>query len=76
MPQRKRGQHAHGRSEGVQIRLDPALKQQARVYLTMAHMTWQDLLEPCIRHFVDATQRNACADRPAPPRARVAAARE
>ncbi len=56
MPQRKRGQHAHGRSEGVQIRLDPALKQQARVYLTMAHMTWQDLLEPCIRHFVDAAR--------------------
>ena len=56
MPQRKKEQHARGRSEGVQIRLDPALKQQARVYLTIAHMTWQDLLEPCIRHFVDAAR--------------------
>jgi len=54
MPQRKSKPQGHKRSEGVQIRLDPALKQQARVSLTRAQMTWQDLLEPCIRHFVAA----------------------
>ena len=54
MPPRRQGHHAPERSEGVQIRIDPALKHQARVYLTRAQMTWQDLLEPCIRHFVDA----------------------
>jgi hypothetical protein len=44
----------------VQIRLDPALKQEARLYLTMANMTWQDLLEPCVRKFVeDFRTRNA-----------------
>jgi hypothetical protein len=56
MPQRKKGQQTHERSEGVQIRLEPTLKQQARIYLTMAQMTWNDLLEPCIRHFVDAAR--------------------
>jgi hypothetical protein len=54
MPPRRKGYLAAERSEGVQIRLDPALKHQARVYLTQAQMTWQDLLEPCVRHFVDA----------------------
>lgn len=54
MPQRGRAQRGPGRSEGVQIRLDPALKQEARVYLVLAHMTWQDLLEPWVRQFVDA----------------------
>ena len=51
MPQRTKG-----RSEGVQIRLDPDLKQEARVYLTMANMTWQDLLEPCVRKFVEESR--------------------
>jgi hypothetical protein len=46
-----------GRSEGVQIRLDPDLKQEARLYLTMADMTWQDLLEPCVRKFVEKSRR-------------------
>jgi hypothetical protein len=50
---------AKGRSEGVQIRLDPALKQEARVYLTMANMTWQDLLEPCVRKFVEDARARA-----------------
>ena len=49
-------QRAKGRSEGVQIRLDPDLKQEARLYLTMAHMTWQDLLEPCVRKFVEKSR--------------------
>ena len=48
MPQRTKS-----RSEGVQIRLDPDLKHEARLYLTMANMTWQDLLEPCVRKFVE-----------------------
>jgi hypothetical protein len=52
MPQRTRG-----RSEGVQIRLDPELKHEARLYLTMANMTWQDLLEPCVRKFVEKSRR-------------------
>jgi hypothetical protein len=47
---------AKDRSEGVQIRLDPALKHEARVYLTMAHMTWQDLLEPYVRKFVEESR--------------------
>ena len=51
MPQRTKG-----RSEGVQIRLDPDLKQEARLYLTIAHMTWQDLLEPCVRKFVEKSR--------------------
>jgi hypothetical protein len=51
MPQR-----TNGRSEGVQIRLDPDLKREARVYLTMANMTWQDLLEPCVRKFVEESR--------------------
>jgi hypothetical protein len=51
-----------GRSEGVQIRLDPALKHEARVYLAMANMTWQDLLVPYVRQFVDEARR-----RTAPP---------
>jgi hypothetical protein len=51
MPQRTKG-----RSEGVQIRLDPDLKQEARLYLTMANMTWQDLLEPCVRKFVEESR--------------------
>jgi hypothetical protein len=51
MPQRTKR-----RSEGVQIRLDPDLKQEARVYLTIANMTWQDLLEPCVRKFVEESR--------------------
>jgi antitoxin component of RelBE/YafQ-DinJ toxin-antitoxin module len=51
MPQRTKG-----RSEGVQIRLDPDLKHEARLYLTMANMTWQDLLEPCVRKFVETSR--------------------
>ena len=51
MPQRTKS-----RSEGVQIRLDPDLKQEARVYLTMANMTWQDLLEPYVRKFVEESR--------------------
>jgi hypothetical protein len=51
MPQRPKG-----RSEGVQIRLDPDLKQEARLYLLMANMTWQDLLEPCVREFVEQSR--------------------
>ena len=46
-----------GRSECVQIRLDSDLKQEARLYLTMANMTWQDLLEPCVRKFVEKSRR-------------------
>lgn len=42
-----------GRSAGVQIRLEPELKHAARSYLTMAHMTWQELLEPYVRKFVE-----------------------
>ena len=45
-----------GRSEGVQIRLDPELKHEARIYLTMAHMTWQELLEPYVRKFVEESR--------------------
>jgi len=52
MPKRSKG-----RSEGVQIRLDPDLKQEARLYLTMADMTWQDLLEACVRKFVEKSRR-------------------
>jgi hypothetical protein len=51
-----------GPSEGVQIRLDPALKQRARHALTWAQMTWQDLLEPCVRQFVDAARTQAGRD--------------
>ena len=54
MPQRTKG-----RSEGVQIRLDPDLKQEARLYLLMANMTWQDLLEPCVREFVEQSRAQA-----------------
>jgi hypothetical protein len=46
----------NGRSEGVQIRLDPELKHEARLYLTMANMTWHDLLEPCVRKFVEKSR--------------------
>jgi hypothetical protein len=56
MPQRARAQRGPGRSEGVQIRLDPTLKQEARVYLVLAQMTWQDLLEPWVRQFVADAQ--------------------
>src|SRR5438128_2748132 len=49
-------QRTKGRSEGVQIRLDPDLKHEARLYLTMANMTWQDLLEPCVRKFVEESR--------------------
>jgi len=49
-------QRTKGRSEGVQIRLDPDLKHEARVYLTLANMTWQDLLEPCVRKFVEESR--------------------
>ena len=59
MPQRTKG-----RSEGVQIRLDPALKQEARIYLTIAKMTWQDLLEPCVRQFVEASRVQTSRKRP------------
>ncbi len=48
-----------GRSEGVQIRLDPELKHEARVYLTMAHMTWQELLESYVRKFVEESRVQA-----------------
>lgn len=44
------------RSQGVQIRLDPVLKHEARVSLVMANMTWQDLLEPYVRQFVDTRE--------------------
>jgi hypothetical protein len=64
MPQRTKG-----RSEGVQIRLDPDLKQEARLYLTMANMTWQDLLEPCIRKFVEESRAQT-------PRPRLEVSRE
>jgi hypothetical protein len=47
MPQRKKA-----RSEGVQIRLDPELKKEARIYLELADLTWQDLLEQSVRNFV------------------------
>jgi antitoxin component of RelBE/YafQ-DinJ toxin-antitoxin module len=49
-------QRSKGRSEGVQIRLDPDLKHEARVYLAMANMTWQDLLEPWVRKFVEESR--------------------
>ena len=58
MPQR-----TNGRSEGVQIRLDPDLKQEARLYLLMANMTWQDLLEPCVREFVEQSRAQASRTR-------------
>jgi hypothetical protein len=64
MPQRTKG-----RSEGVQIRLDPDLKQEARVYLTLTNMTWQDLLEPCIRKFVEESRAQT-------PRPRLEVSRE
>jgi hypothetical protein len=66
MPPRRKGHFAPERSEGVQIRIDPALKHQARIYLTRAEMTWQDLLEPCIRHFVDAAETPAAQTPPEP----------
>ena len=64
MPKRSKG-----RSEGVQIRLDPDLKQEARLYLTMADMTWQDLLEACVRKFVEKSRRQT-------PRQRLETSRE
>jgi hypothetical protein len=54
---------------GVQIRLDPDLKQEARLYLLMANMTWQELLEPCVRKFVEQSRAQA-------PRTRQEAAHE
>lgn len=41
-----------GRSEGVQVRLDPDLKREAKTYLAMTERTWQDLLEQCVQDFV------------------------
>ena len=43
-----------GRSEGVQVRLDPDLKREAKTYLAMTERTWQDLLEQCVEDFVAA----------------------
>ena len=42
----------HGRSEGVQVRLDPDLKREAKTYLAMMERTWQDLLEQCVQEFI------------------------
>jgi hypothetical protein len=42
----------HGRSEGVQVRLDPDLKQEAKTYLAMTDRTWQELLEQYVQDFV------------------------
>ncbi len=58
MPQRTKGH-----SEGVQIRLDPDLKHEARLYLTMAKMTWHDLLEPCVRKFVEESRAQTLRQR-------------
>jgi hypothetical protein len=41
-----------GRSEGVQVRLDPDLKREAKTYLAMTDKTWQELLEQCVQDFV------------------------
>jgi hypothetical protein len=41
-----------GRSEGVQVRLEPDLKREAKTYLAMMERTWQDLLEQCVHDFV------------------------
>jgi len=64
MPKRSKG-----RSEGVQIRLEPELKHEARLYLTMANMTWHDLLEPCVRKFVEESRAQT-------PRQRLETSRE
>jgi hypothetical protein len=49
-----------GRSEGVQVRLDPDLKQEAKTYLAMTDRTWQELLEQYVQDFV-ATCRTQMA---------------
>jgi hypothetical protein len=41
-----------GRSEGVQVRLDPDLKKEAKTYLAMTGRTWQELLEQYVQDFV------------------------
>lgn len=41
-----------GRSEGVQVRLDPDLKKEAKTYLAMTDRTWQELLEQYVQDFV------------------------
>ena len=54
----------NGRSEGVQVRLDPALKHEARVYLSMANMTWQDFLESYVRKFVEESRAQEPSPKP------------
>ena len=56
-------QRQRGRSEGVQVRLDPDLKSEATTYLAMMERTWQDLLEQCVRDFL-ATCRARYEEQP------------
>jgi hypothetical protein len=58
-------QKKRGRSEGVQVRLDPDLKREAKTYLVLTERTWQDLLEQCVRDFV-ATCRTQYEGQPRP----------
>jgi hypothetical protein len=48
-----------GRSEGVQVRLDPDLKKEAKTYLAMTERTWQELLEKCVQDFVATCRAQA-----------------
>lgn len=41
------------KSEGVQVRLDPELKREAKIYLALAGSTWQELLEKLVEEFVE-----------------------
>jgi len=44
MPHLEKSPQTTGPSKGVQIRLDPALKQEFGIHRTKANMTWRDLL--------------------------------
>jgi hypothetical protein len=44
MPHLEKSPQTTGISKGVQIRLDPTLKQESGIHLTKANMTWRDLL--------------------------------
>jgi len=57
MPHPEKPPQTTGRSKRVQIRLDPTLKQESRIHLTKANMTWQDLLVPYTCHFVEEAHR-------------------
>jgi hypothetical protein len=57
MPHPETPPQTTGRSKRVQIRLDLTLKQESRIHLTKANMTWQDLLVPSTCHFVEEAHR-------------------